>query len=67
MALLPEYKVWDGTILHDVSELIWVQGGIKWYGPGVGQGWVHLNPNFKWKDEPKPPTDELLEVVHHLE
>jgi hypothetical protein len=32
-------------------------------GPGVGQGWVYLNPDFDWKKFDRPDVDELLEVV----
>lgn len=63
MAKLPEYKVWDGELLHTVSELSWVVGGIKWYGLGVGEGWVYLNPDFTWKINEKPDLDQLLEIV----
>ena len=63
MAKYARHKVWDGEMLHDVSELCRVAGGIKWYGPGVGQGWVDIDPIFEWEDEPKPKTDLLLEVV----
>jgi len=63
MSNLPKYKVWDNEMLHDVCELHWVQGGIKWYGPGVGEGWVYLNPDFEWESRETPSVDELLEVV----
>jgi len=67
MSKLPKYKVWDGEILHDVGELHWVQGGVKWYGPGVGSGWIFINLDFNWMGSkvPKiPKTDLLLEVVN---
>ena len=67
MAVLPTYKVWDGKLLHNVSELAWVAGGIKWYGPGVGKGWAYINPDFNWKLAEKPILDLLLEVVEHIE
>ena len=63
MSILPQYKVFDGNVLHTVAEIIRVEGGIKWMGPGVGQGWVYLNPDFDWKKFDRPDIDELLEVV----
>jgi hypothetical protein len=41
-----EFRVWDGELMHNVSELIFCMGpkldgkGLKFYGPGVGQGWI---------------------------
>ncbi|MBG9837932.1 MULTISPECIES: YopX family protein [Bacillus cereus group] len=41
-----EFRVWDGTLMHNVSELHFCMGpkldgnGLKFYGPGVGQGWI---------------------------
>lgn len=62
---LPRFKIWDGEMLHDVSELHWVAGGVKWWGPGVGSGWAFINPDFFWGKEPIPKADLLLEVVEN--
>lgn len=41
-----EFRVWDGELMHDVSELIFCMGpkldgkGLKFRGPGVGSGWI---------------------------
>ncbi len=35
-----KFRVWDGELMHTVGELHWMVGGIKFYGPGVGQGWI---------------------------
>ncbi len=47
---------------HTVGELAWMQGGIKWYGPGVGQGWCHLNDEFwdKRKVLERPKNVDIL-------
>lgn len=63
MSNLPAYKVWDGNRLFDVAEITRVDGGIRWYGPGYGQGWLFLNPLFNWNQESIPVCDLLLEVV----
>lgn len=63
MSKLPRYQVWDGSILHNVAELHWCAGGVKWCGPGVGEGWVKLDKSFHWANKQKPKTDLLLEVV----
>jgi hypothetical protein len=63
MSKLGNYRVWDGELLHTVSGIDWVMGGVKWYGPGVGDGWLFINPEFDWKGKEVPDTDLLLEVV----
>lgn len=41
-----KFRVWDGVLMHNVSELHFCMGpkldgkGLKFYGPGVGQGWI---------------------------
>ncbi|MCC2381231.1 MULTISPECIES: YopX family protein [Bacillus] len=41
-----KFRVWDGKLMHNVSELHFCMGpkldgnGLKFYGPGVGQGWI---------------------------
>ncbi|OMF47732.1 YopX family protein [Paenibacillus amylolyticus] len=41
-----KFRAWDGELMHDVGELHFSQGpkldgkGIRFYGPGVGSGWV---------------------------
>lgn len=41
-----KFRVWDGNLMHNVSELHFCMGpkldgnGLKFYGPGVGQGWI---------------------------
>jgi uncharacterized phage protein (TIGR01671 family) len=44
-----EFRAWDGKLMHTVSELIWTEGGLKFYGPGVGEGVIEANPKFDWK------------------
>ena len=63
MSVLPQYKVFKDNMIHTVAEICRVQGGIRWYGPGVGRGWLLLNPDFDWYKQDKPSVDELLEVV----
>jgi uncharacterized phage protein (TIGR01671 family) len=36
---LIKFRAWDGKLMHQVAELAFLQGGIKFYGPGVGEGW----------------------------
>jgi len=59
-----KFKVFDGKMVHDVAELIWTTVGIKWYGPGVGRGWVYLRDDFDWENDSedgvKPPVDKLI-------
>ena len=56
-------------MLHDVSEIVKVHGGIKWYGAGASDGWVYMNPHFDWSKYygGKPDIDELLEVVTNFD
>ncbi|PLR84635.1 hypothetical protein CVD25_00955 [Bacillus canaveralius] len=41
-----KFRAWDGELMHNVSELHFCMGprldgkGLKFYGPGVGQGWI---------------------------
>lgn len=41
-----KFRAWDGELMHDVSELHFCMGpkldgkGLKFYGPGVGSGWI---------------------------
>jgi hypothetical protein len=41
-----KFRAWDGKIMHTVAELHYCMGpkldgnGLKFYGPGVGEGWV---------------------------
>ena len=60
--MIPKFRVYDGCLTHSVHELTWVQGGIKWYGPGVGSGWVVVNQKFDWEGEgiERPKTDKLI-------
>lgn len=44
-----KFRAWDGKLMHTVSELVWMQGGLKFYGPGVGKGVIEANPKFDWK------------------
>ncbi|PGK77770.1 YopX family protein [Bacillus thuringiensis] len=57
-----KFRVWDGNLMHNVSELHFCMGpkldgnGLKFYGPGVGQGWidgenVHLMQYTDLKDK----------------
>jgi hypothetical protein len=60
----PKFRVWDGNLYHNVDELCFVAGGIKWYGPGVGKGWCFLNPEFDWTKKgcgAKPEKIDILE------
>ena len=62
MARIPRYRVWDGELLHTVSGLDWVKGGIQWHGPGVGSGWIKVDKHC-WHSGEAPNEDQLLEVV----
>ena len=42
-----KYRAWDGKLIHTVSELCWMQGGMKFYGPGVGEGWIQGTVDIK--------------------
>lgn len=33
-----KFRVWDGELIHDVSELFWSQGGLRWCGPDISMG-----------------------------
>jgi uncharacterized phage protein (TIGR01671 family) len=44
-----KFRAWDGKLMHTVSELSWMQGGLKFYGPGVGEGVIEANPKFDWE------------------
>ena len=44
-----KFRAWDGKLMHDVGELVWLAGGLKFYGPGVGQGIVEARANYDWK------------------
>ncbi|USK66280.1 YopX family protein [Peribacillus frigoritolerans] len=41
-----KFRVWDGVLMHNVAELHFCMGpkldgkGLKFYGPGVGKGWI---------------------------
>lgn len=61
----PQYRVWDGKIIHSVAELIWCQGGLKWYGPGVGKGICAVNPKFDWGKEKPWVVDSVLMTYLH--
>ena len=34
------FRAWDGEQMYSVDELHFPQGGLRWYGPGVGRGWA---------------------------
>jgi len=49
-----KFRAWDikHKFMHNVAELHWMEGGIKFYGPGAGQGVCIVNENNKeWKQE----------------
>ncbi len=51
------FRVWDGKMIHSVDELHFPMGGIRWQGPGVGEGWCSINEDV-WDEE--PPTPDIL-------
>lgn len=57
-----KFKVWDGVILHDLSEIHWCREGVKWYGPGVGDGWLKVD-KLNWPFDEVPRTDLLLKEI----
>lgn len=67
----PAYRIWNGKTMHTVFELIWQYGGLHWYGPGVGSGYVWLNPDAEdqwgktpgWPEKPKR-IDMLMQCTH---
>ena len=63
MTYLPEFKIWDGKILHNVIKLNWGKMGIEWVGEDNKKGWVFVNRHPLWDGKNKPDEDLLLEVV----
>jgi len=69
-----QYKVVseDGQVFP-VSDLYWCAGGLQWSGPGVGQGWAWLDPDYKGEysglgtrellPDGKPPVDVLVQCT----
>ena len=57
-----KFRAWDkeNKIMFDVSELHFVKGGIKFYGPGVGSGWITVNDEFKNENK---VTIELMQFT----
>ncbi len=35
-----KFRVWDGKYMEQVCELAWTVGGLRWSGPGVGDGCI---------------------------
>ena len=44
-----KFRAWDGQLMHTVDTIEFPVGGVRWFGPGVGQGIVEANPLFDWK------------------
>ncbi len=44
-----KYRAWQNKMMHTVSELSWMQGGLKFYGPGAGEGIIEANSKFDWE------------------
>lgn len=39
-----KFRAWTGNVMLPVDELHFMDGGTKWYGPGVGSGWITEKP-----------------------
>jgi len=44
-----KFRAWNNGLMYSVSELIWQEGGLKFYGPGVGSGIIEANPKHDWE------------------
>lgn len=51
-----KFRAWDGVLMHTVSCLSWVMGGLRFDGPGVGTGWIKGTVDYEQfpriKEEP---------------
>jgi uncharacterized phage protein (TIGR01671 family) len=50
-----KFRAWNlkDKYMHQVAELSWSMGGLKFYGPGVGSGVCSVNKDFeKWDGKP---------------
>jgi len=45
-----KFRAWNNEIMHTVAELMWAEGGLKFYGPGTGEGIIKANPKYDWKE-----------------
>ena len=46
-----KFRAWSykDKLMYNVDTIIFPVGGIKWYGPGVGEGIVYVNQKYNWK------------------
>ena len=44
-----KFRAWDGKLMHTVDTISWMEGGVKFYGPGVGEGVIEANPKYTWE------------------
>ena len=58
-----KFRVWDGEVMNTVSGLDWTVAGIKWYGPGVGDGWCYLDSDFDWSQKNCNPKPERIDIL----
>jgi uncharacterized phage protein (TIGR01671 family) len=44
-----KFRAWDGELMHSIDTMEFPVGGIRWFGPGTGQGVAFINSGSRWK------------------
>ena len=60
-----KYRVWHtkDKYMSTVAGLDWTIAGLRWYGPGVGEGWCYLDPDFDWTQKNCNPKPEQIHIL----